>query len=238
MEPHHDRLDRTWRHAAHVLRIHRLLKRCRGREECFCARVERGPPVTAPLIVILPYQARWPEEFRTAAAALRAALGGMAARIDHIGSTAVPGLAAKDIIDIQVTIAASEPDEPVVAALIAAGYQPTGIREDHRPPGDDRPPEEWRKRFAREPEGSRRLNIHIRTDGRANQRYALLFRDFLRASAFATGAYERTKRALAALHPNDMDAYYAVKDPICDLIMAAAEPWAAAIAWAPGPSDA
>ena len=57
-----------------------------------------------PMIIIIPYQPAWPEEFRTLGGVLRQALGDLALRIDHIGSTSVPGLAAKVIIDIQITV--------------------------------------------------------------------------------------------------------------------------------------
>jgi GrpB-like predicted nucleotidyltransferase (UPF0157 family) len=64
-----------------------------------------------------------------------------------------------------------------------------------------------------------------------------LFRDYLRANPAAAQAYAEVKRALAQYHANDQDAYYAVKDPVCDLIMGAAELWAVANRWQPGPSD-
>jgi GrpB-like predicted nucleotidyltransferase (UPF0157 family) len=79
--------------------------------------------------------------------------------------------------------------------------------------------------------------LHVRQVGRANQRYALLFRDYLRADAQVMGAFAQIKETLARLHPTDAEAYYDVKDPVCDLIMAAAERWATAISYAPGPSD-
>jgi GrpB-like predicted nucleotidyltransferase (UPF0157 family) len=66
----------------------------------------------------------------------------------------------------------------------------------------------------------------------------LLFRDYLRTDSLAAGAYARVKEALARLHPDDADAYYDVKDPVCDIIMAAAERWAADTGYVPGPSDA
>jgi GrpB-like predicted nucleotidyltransferase (UPF0157 family) len=69
--------------------------------------------------------------------------------------------------------------------------------------------------------------------GRSNFRYALLFRDYLRHSPSAAAAYAHVKIALARLHPDDVDAYYDVKDPVCDLIIGAAERWAAAVAWSP-----
>jgi GrpB-like predicted nucleotidyltransferase (UPF0157 family) len=189
-------------------------------------------------IEILPFQTRWHDEFRAAAGALRASLGGLALRIDHIGSTAVPGLGAKDVIDVQVTVAELAPAEALLAAFAAGGYTLRGPQGDHRPPGDTRAEAEWHKLYLREPEGGRRTHIHVRQAGRANQRYALLFRDFLRADASAAAAYEQAKRALARLHPFDIDAYLDVKEPICDLVMGGAERWATAVAWAPGDADA
>ena len=72
---------------------------------------------------------------------------------------------------------------------------------------------------------------------RANQRYALLCRDFLRAAPSTAAAYARVKEALALLTPMDIHGYYEVKDPVCDIIIDAAERWAAASDYAPGPSD-
>ena len=188
--------------------------------------------MTVRVIEIVPYQARWVAEFQQIETSLRQALGSLALRIDHIGSTSVPGLGAKDIVDVQVTVASLFPEEALSAAFLAAGYpMRDGVWEDHRPAGDQRPETEWQKRYCREHEGARRVHIHVRVAGAANQRYALLFRDFLRSSPSAAGNYDQIKRELARLHPDDVDAYYAVKDPACDLIMAAAELWAAAAGW-------
>ena len=188
---------------------------------------------------IVDYEERWPGEFAVIAGVLREGLGELALRIDHIGSTAVPGLGSKDIIDLQVTVASFTPLEPLTAAFAEIGYRLRDVPDvDHRPPGDTRPAKEWEKRYAREPEGARRTHCHIRVDGRANQRYALLFRDYLRGHRPAATGYEAAKRALAQLHPGDIDAYWAVKDPICDIIMAGAEAWAAATNWTAGPWDA
>lgn len=192
-----------------------------------------------PAIEIVPYQEAWVAEFCETSGKLRRALGDLAVRIDHIGSTSVPGLCAKDIVDIQVAARSLEPDEPLIAAMLGAGYRfLSQFQEDHQPPGDKRPESEWKKRFFRETDGYKRTHIHIRVEGAANQRYALLFRDYLRANHPAMLAYEQIKRELARLHPNDVDAYYDIKDPVCDLIMNAAESWAAATRWQPGPSDA
>jgi GrpB-like predicted nucleotidyltransferase (UPF0157 family) len=85
------------------------------------------------LIEIVPYDVRWPEEFRRVGIAVREALGDVAVRIDHIGSTAVPGLAAKDVIDIQVTVERLD-REWIVATFTALGYtHPERISRDHVP---------------------------------------------------------------------------------------------------------
>ena len=188
------------------------------------------------MITILPYRSGWPDEFLRYAADLRSALGSLALRIDHIGSTAVPGLAAKDIIDIQITVAALEP--AVEEALNPAGYtRIVRITQDHIPPGGPADLDQWTKWFFRPPAGARPANIHVRLAGRANQRYAVLFRDYLRTHPAAAAAYAQVKSALAGYPADDMDAYYAVKDPVCDIIMAGAEAWAAETGWQPGPSD-
>jgi GrpB-like predicted nucleotidyltransferase (UPF0157 family) len=189
-------------------------------------------------VEIEPYDPRWPEEFTRIAMPLRYALGDCALRIDHIGSTSVPGLAAKDRIDVQVTVFALDA-EPLASALAPLGYALVQrITVDHVPPGQDDNPDGWRKLFFREPEDQRPTNLHVRCDGAPNQRYALLFRDYLRADATCADAYARIKFALSRLHPDDVDAYYDVKDPVCDVIMAAAERWAEATGYALGPTDA
>lgn len=189
------------------------------------------------LIVIAPYDPQWPLEFRHLGMALRAALGDLALRIDHIGSTAVPGLSAKDIIDVQITVAALD-KHALVAALSALGYRFwDDITGDHLPPGRADALSEWSKLYFSAPQGQRRTNLHIRQAGQANQRYALLFRDYLRADPGVTRAYAQVKEALARLHPEDFDGYYDVKDPVCDIIMAAAEHWANETRYVPGPTD-
>lgn len=187
------------------------------------------------MIEIAPYRPEWADEFAGLAAALRRELGPLALRIDHIGSTSVPGLAAKDVIDIQVTVV--ELSDAVERATNAAGYQRLKpIVQDHIPPGGPYDPAEWSKWIFNEREG-RRVNAHVRLAGRANQLYPILFRDYLRSHPQASEAYARVKLALARLHPNDKEAYYDVKDPVCDIIMAGARAWATEIDWQPGPSD-
>ncbi len=187
------------------------------------------------MIVITPYRSSWPDDFGALGRALRRALSDLALRIDHIGSTAVPGLAAKDRIDIQITVRELEP--AVERALDTLGYARLEYLADHVPPGRSADPDEWVKWVFAPPDGQRPTNVHVRIEGRANQRYALLFRDYLRAHPAAAQAYGQVKQALARENADDVEAYYAVKDPVCDLIMEGAEAWAAATNWRAGPSD-
>ncbi len=188
------------------------------------------------MVQIVPYQAGWPAEFLSIASSLRQGLGILALRIDHIGSTAVPGLAAKDILDIQVTVA--DLRQECLQAMLDLHYSwLEGIRWDHRPPtatGDD---SDWCKWYFRPPAEQRPTHLHMRVAGRPNQRYPLLFRDYLRAHPATADAYAELKRQLA-LHLEDADTYSDVKDPAVDLIYLAAEEWASAVNWSPGLSDA
>ena len=191
----------------------------------------------AAAVQIVDADPQWPTEFERIARELRMALGMRAVRIDHIGSTAVPAVPAKDVIDIQVSVEEERALREVVDRLQQHGWlHRPHITTDHPVPGF---PETagLGKAFLRQPDGIRRANLHVRIVGYANQRYALLFRDYLRAHPPAADAYARFKRGLAALAP-DLDTYADLKDPACDLIYLAAEDWARASEWDPGPSDA
>src|SRR6476619_1320819 len=103
-------------------------------------------------VVIVRYDERWPADFAAIGAALRGVLGDLALRIDHIGSTSVPGLAAKDRIDVQLTVANFERFELVQGALERLGYTIVpGNTSDHRPPGWVGTDAQWEKRFFRPP---------------------------------------------------------------------------------------
>src|SRR5262245_19950752 len=122
------------------------------------------------MIEIVDHQPTWPEQFREIAGRLREGLGDLALRIDHIGSTAVSGLPAKDIIDIQISV--TDFSEPVHDGLSVLGYsQAHEITCDDQPPGDSSPREMWNKWFFRPPSGQRPTNLHVRIVGRPNQRY-------------------------------------------------------------------
>ncbi len=183
-------------------------------------------------IEIVPYRAEWPAAFERLAGSLASALGERAVRIDHIGSTSVPGLAAKDVIDVQVSL------DHLDREFIADTVGPLGLRlrpavvGDHVPAGAPSDPGNWAKIFLIEAPGDRRANIHVRRAGAPNARYALLFRDYLRAMPGAAAAYAELKRRLAAIDPPlDPDEYSDLKDPACDIVLAAAEGWAATTGW-------
>ena len=190
------------------------------------------------MVEIIAYDHRWPTEFAAIGAALRAGLGDLALRIDHIGSTSVPGLAAKDRIDVQIAVAGFEQYDAMRERIEPLGYEARPRRTgDHLPPGWQGPQSEWEKRFFATPPDRRPANLHVRVLGRANQRYALLFRDYLRAHPASAAAYAELKRRLAA-YLADVSFYADVKDPACDLIAVAAEDWAKQVDWRPGASDA
>jgi GrpB-like predicted nucleotidyltransferase (UPF0157 family) len=192
------------------------------------------------MITIAPYKPSWPIEFVEIAAHLRSALGDLAMRIDHIGSTSIPGLDAKDIIDIQLSLRSADDFQPAQVALESIGYSlRPGINADHLPPGFTGLETEWEKRYYSPPPGQRLTNLHVRIAGRLNQRYALLFRDYLRAHPPTAAAYASLKKVLAFYHgaSDDHLPYVEIKDPVCDVIMAAAYEWAERVGWQPGPSD-
>jgi GrpB-like predicted nucleotidyltransferase (UPF0157 family) len=190
-------------------------------------------------IEIVPYRREWAQEFKVIAVRLRSELRDVATRVSHIGSTAVPGLAAKDVVDVQISVHSLAVVDEARDRFEAAGFV---LRDetmvDHVPVGALDGDGLWSKRMARERAGERTTNVHIRVIGRPNERYPLLFRDYLRANTAAAGSYGLIKRELARLHPDDIEAYYDVKDPVCDLIIDAAERWASIEGWQQPASEA
>ncbi|MER7008242.1 GrpB family protein [Dactylosporangium sp. NPDC000555] len=180
-------------------------------------------------IRIDPSAAGWRARGLELAAGVHAAAAPLSLRVEHIGSTAIPGLAAKPVYDLQMSVAALTP--ALDAPLAAAGFARGPYEHDHVPAGRTDAPDRWRKRFytrdAPEP-----VNLHVRLAGSPNERLALLFRDWLRAHPAAAAAYAAFKTTLAG-HLDDLGAYTDVKDPVVDLVVAAAEDWAAVTGWRP-----
>ncbi|MEU4689303.1 GrpB family protein [Actinoplanes sp. NPDC023714] len=176
-------------------------------------------------IEIVDYDPSWPARFATVGAALRAALGPVAVRIDHIGSTSVPGLAAKPVVDIQVSVDRLEPD-----ASFREPLQELGLV--FRAENPDRT-----KRYFRERPGDRRTHIHVRRAGSFAEQFALLFRDFLRADAATAAEYAALKRALAVDFREDRHGYTDAKSPFFWETIRRAADWTQETGWEPGPSD-
>lgn len=176
-------------------------------------------------ILIAPYDPQWPRRFSQLAADLRTALGETARRIDHIGSTAVPGLDAKPVIDVQIAVASLEPLEAYRLPLEALGYV-------HRADNPD-----LSKRYFREAPGRSRTHIHVRPCGSWAEQFALLFRDYLRAHPADAQRYAALKYSLAEKHRNDRRAYTEAKEPFIWEIMQKADQWSQDTGRQPGPSD-
>ena len=177
-------------------------------------------------IEISPYDPAWPELFATAAAAMRAALGDAACRIDHIGSTAVPGLSAKPVIDIQISVPSFEPVGAFRDPLERLGYV-------FHPKSTERT-----KRYFRDSPRTRRTNVHVRVAGSFGEQLALLFRDYLRADGATAEEYAQLKRRLAHELADDRAAYTEAKAPFIWNVVRRADTWAQSTGWQPAPSDA
>lgn len=178
-------------------------------------------------IQILPANPAWHSQFTEIKRLLEAVLPDGAV-VHHIGSTAVAGLVAKDIIDVQITLRSLA--DLNNEAMLSAGFARRKPTSDHKPPGMTLPPEELAKKLYGQ-EKPIVANIHVREAGRFNQRYPLLCRDYLRAHPTAAAAYGTIKHALANRFPDDVEAYYDIKDPVFDLIMSSAEDWARTTDW-------
>ena len=117
--------------------------------------------------------------------------------------------------------------------MVSHGYQQRGeFRYDNFCGTEGEDAAEWRKMNFREPADGRRVHIHVREQGRLNQRYALLFRDFVRANKTIRVGYEITKRRLAEIFPECIDGYLYIKDPFMDVMFESARIWAREADWA------
>jgi dephospho-CoA kinase len=187
----------------------------------------------------------WPDQAGRIVARLKTACGAKALRVDHIGSTAVPGLDAKDVIDIQVTVESLAAADELSAALLSAGYpriehitgdipkpdaRSTVDRYDHN---DN--PELWHKRIHGSADPGRPTNVHLRVDGWPDQQFALLFGDWLTANPDVRGEYLAVKRKAeqAASPDGDIERYLAVKEPWFREAYGRAWEWADRSGWRP-----
>jgi dephospho-CoA kinase len=189
----------------------------------------REPARVRPRLV--PSDPSWPDQARRIVARLNTACGHRAVRIDHIGSTAVAGLDAKDVIDVQVTVASLTVADELTDSLLTAGYpRVLGLTGDAAHTGD---PALWDKRFHASADPGRLTNVHLRVDGSPGQQFALLFVDWLKANPDAQDEYVAVKRAVLAGEPETMADYVDDKEPwFLDAYRRAWE-WADATGWPP-----
>ncbi len=179
-------------------------------------------------IEIVDYDGAWPGVFAELGSSLREALGAVAERIDHIGSTAVPGLAAKPIIDVQISVAAFEPLDAYRAPLAELGF---GYRADN--------PERTKRYFRETPEsGRRRTHLHVRRAGSFSEQFALLFREYLRVHPEDAQRYAAVKRRLARECGSDRHGYTEAKVPYVWELIRRADDWAQEVGWEAPASDA
>jgi GrpB-like predicted nucleotidyltransferase (UPF0157 family) len=177
-------------------------------------------------VEIIEYDHAWADDFAALGSTLRAALGDVAMRIDHIGSTAVPGLDAKPIIDVQISVWSLEPVDDFRAPLEGLGY----VYRSGNP--------ERTKRYFREPDGAARTHIHVLRLGSFSQQFPLLFRDYLRSHPAAAAEYAAVKRRCGQQFRHDRQGYVKAKDAFVWDVIRRADGWAQQVGWTPGTSDA
>lgn len=192
---------------------------------------------------LVPPDRSWADQAQRIVNRLRTNCGHRALRVDHIGSTAVPDLAAKDVIDVQITVESLAVADELVEPLLSAGYprlehitedvakndaRSTVERYDHT---DD--PALWFKRIHASADPGRPTNVHIRVDGWPNQQFALLFVDWLTANLDVRADYLNVKRAAEEGGGGNIPAYVEAKEPwFLDAYRRAWE-WADSTGWKP-----
>jgi dephospho-CoA kinase len=195
-------------------------------------RLDRPPERGGPQLVR--YDPTWPAAAQRLIGRLRHALGDGALRIDHIGSTSVPGIAAKDVIDIQVAVSSLDVADELAEPLVRAGFPraPQFTRDTPHPP--DLNPEHWRKRMAVSGDPKRWANVHLRVAGSPGWRAALLFRDWLRAEPEWLADYQALKERTAVEYASRHIAEYAeAKEPWFERAFTEMERWAERTGWRP-----
>jgi dephospho-CoA kinase len=184
---------------------------------------------------IVPSDPAWPATAARLIGRIRAAVP-EALAIDHIGSTSVPGLPAKDVIDLQLTVDSLATADRLAGALGGAGFPlvPGAGRDTAKPGFED--PALWHKRFHASADPGRATNVHVRAVGSPGWRYALLFRDWMRADAGSRDGYAAHKKALAEEYADDSSTarYAEAKEPwFTDHALPRMEAWAESSGWRP-----
>jgi dephospho-CoA kinase len=174
----------------------------------------------------------WPHQARRLIARVTDAVGDEVIRVDHIGSTSVPGLPAKDLVDLQVVVTDLE-----VAAHVADGAHAAGFVRVRAPLfGTDRAGHDHPEVVVVDADPGRPVNVNIRPVGAPIWRETLLLRDWLRAQPQAAAEYATVKRTLAARSDHDVDDYGVDKMPWISAALGRAAGWAAESGWNPRPA--
>ena len=162
-------------------------------------------------VFLVPYDAAWPALYAEAAAAIREACGELVTRIEHVGSTSIPGIAAKPYLDIMPGFETFEDGFKVVPAMEALGYESRG---ELGIPG--------RHYFTKWVEGDDRVwkhNVHAYAVGHGEWVRHLVFRDALRAVPALREEYEALKIELAALHRDEVQPYADAKSEFVERVI-------------------
>jgi GrpB-like predicted nucleotidyltransferase (UPF0157 family) len=165
------------------------------------------PERLAGLIELRPYDATWPVQYETEAARVRAILGERVLTLEHAGSTSIPGLSAKPIIDMLLVVDDSSAEAAYVPPMEAAGYT-LRIRE----------PEWYEHRLFKGPGVN--INLHVFSAGCPEIRRMTAFRDHLRADSDDRALYQRTKEELAARRWRYVQEYADAKTQVIEAIIA------------------
>ncbi len=177
-------------------------------EQLLAVTVGKLEPLSKPVLIV-DCDPRWPELFEVEANRIRGALGDRALRIEHAGSTSVPGLPAKPIIDIVLVVVNSAEEDSYVPSLEAAGYS-LRIREA-----------EWHQhRMFKGPDAD--TNLHVFSLGCEEVERLIMFRDWLRSNDVDRDLYARTKGALAREDWKYMQNYADAKTSVIEQILARA----------------
>ena len=159
-------------------------------------------------VIVEKYDAAWAQDFRQIEQELKEALGDLALRIEHVGSTSVKGLSAKPIIDLDIVIPDYSRFDAVVGALEKIGY----IHE-----GDLGIPGREAFKYSGK-EHLRRHHLYVCTETSEELKRHLAFRDYLRSHPEAVREYSRVKEEGAVLYPEDIDKYIEYKSPCIEKI--------------------
>jgi dephospho-CoA kinase len=206
------RVDRLWRDRLRPFAANLRMRRSVPHDE---------------VLRIADYDPSWPAQAQRLIARIRHAVGADA-DVSHIGSTAVPGLPAKDLIDLMLAVPTLDDADALAGTLAEAGFPARSGEWVDNARGT--PGETWPKRLHGGADPGRSVNLHVRVTGSPGWRFALLMRDHLRSVPEARDEYAAAKVKWSAEHP-DVGSYAEAKEPWFDVEARAADEWAERTGW-------